>query len=112
MLKTTLSLRVVSRRLPASNSLHYSSFSKVNHAPAATAVATAQLDETPYSHWNAVGNEPVTAERITALLANNLSNLGVRNFLSSEERARMVQVIRTHTIVSMTFPMKNFWKLT
>ncbi|CAG8117484.1 unnamed protein product [Penicillium olsonii] len=102
MFQTAFCLRVASRRLPLSTSLRYSSFSKVNRAPAtATAsAATGQVDEAPFPRWNAVGNEAVTADSITALLTNDLSNLGVKNFLSSEERARMVDIIRTHTIDS------------
>lgn len=51
------------------------------------------------SRWNAVGNESVTPATISALLSNTLSNLGVKDFLSGQECARMVDVIRTHTIV-------------
>ena len=106
MFQTAFCLRVASRRLPLSTSLRYSSFSKVNRAPAtATAsAATVQVDEAPFPRWNAVGNEAVTADSITALLTNDLSNLGVKNFLSSEERARMVDIIRTHTIVPTCLP--------
>ncbi|KAL4868962.1 hypothetical protein BDV12DRAFT_168682 [Aspergillus spectabilis] len=109
----TLPLRVVPCRfpLPLRVSLQYSSFSRVNRAPAAAAAAvpsppsaepipTPLYSQRPTSHWNARGNEPVTAESIKALVTNNLSNLGIKDFLSAEECARMVDIIRTHTIDS------------
>ncbi|KAH8722831.1 hypothetical protein GQ44DRAFT_761508 [Phaeosphaeriaceae sp. PMI808] len=65
-----------------------------------TSEAAHSHGRTLYSYWNAVGNEPVTAETISALLSNSLPNLGVKDFLSRQECVRMVDVIRTHAIGS------------
>ncbi|KAL3480068.1 hypothetical protein BJX99DRAFT_221206 [Aspergillus californicus] len=102
-------LASASATVTAPASLRYSSSSRVNRAAVASATASQpSLDADAhvtghgytYPRWNAAGKEPVTAETITALLSNNLSNLGVKDFLSAEECSRMVEVIRTHTIGS------------
>ncbi|KAL4877900.1 hypothetical protein BJY04DRAFT_121749 [Aspergillus karnatakaensis] len=109
--------RAVPRRFSISlnHSLPYSSISRANRAPAAAAAVSSQpsvepiptstplfpqTQTRPTSQWNARGDEPITAETVKALVTNNLSNLGVKNFLSPEECARMVKIIRTHTIDS------------
>ena len=115
MLRQAAPLGTAPSRFAARTSLRYSSSSPVHRAAAVASPALSQnasdLSEAAhshrrvlYSHWNAVGDEPVTAETISALLSNSLSNLGVKDFLSRQECARMVNVIRTHPIVTPLLP--------
>jgi len=110
MLRRAIFLATSQSRFAARTSLRYSSSSPIQRAAAAASPALSQnasgpsevahrLGRTPKSQWNAMGNEPVTSETISALISNRLSNLGVKNFLSAEECARMVDVIRTQAIV-------------
>ncbi|KAJ4290807.1 hypothetical protein N0V90_010002 [Kalmusia sp. IMI 367209] len=104
MLRRAVPLGKAPSRFAVRASSRYSSSSPVHRAAAAASPALSQNasdtseaahshGRTLYSHWNAVGNEPVTAETISALLSNSLSNLGVKDFLSGQECARMVDVI-------------------
>lgn len=112
MLRRAVPLRIAPARFASKISLRYSSSSPIHKSAAAalsqntsnTFEAAHSHGHALYSYWNAVGNEPVTAETISALISNNLSNLGIKEFLSKEECGRMVEVIRTHDIVTSILP--------
>jgi hypothetical protein len=58
------------------------------------------------SNWRSIADQPLTKASLMSLFNNSIAGIRHKDFLSSEECQRLVDVVTTHKMVSLASPAR------